>query len=215
MVGPRGHGRPLHRRGRSRLLRHQRPLAAECARGLSSAAADPFHRHGRRTAAGRSGPTSIRITLKRDPQTLAAVYIEDTARKIYLELFGRGYEYSVLGLFRDERPSLRDRQTPRQPLFLLGRRPARPLRLQPHHAGHADLAVGRPRRRVPVARCIGVLLGGISGYYGGRIDFVIQRVIEFVLSLPSDPDLARAGRRAAAGLAGDAQLFHDHASSCR
>ena len=49
---------------------------------------------------------------------------------------------------------------------------------------------------------LGVLLGGISGYYGGRIDFVIQRVIEFVLSLPTHPDLARAGRGAAAGLAG-------------
>src|SRR6185503_17095839 len=34
---------------------------------------------------------------------------------------------------------------------------------------------------------IGVVLGGISGYYGGRIDFAIQRVIEFVLALPSIP----------------------------
>ena len=34
---------------------------------------------------------------------------------------------------------------------------------------------------------IGLILGGISGYYGGRIDFVIQRVIEFVLSLPTIP----------------------------
>jgi peptide/nickel transport system permease protein len=34
---------------------------------------------------------------------------------------------------------------------------------------------------------IGVLLGGISGYYGGRIDFVIQRVIEFILALPTIP----------------------------
>ena len=50
---------------------------------------------------------------------------------------------------------------------------------------------------------IGVLLGGISGYYGGRIDFAIQRVIEFVLSLPDHPDLARACGGAAAGLAGD------------
>jgi len=31
------------------------------------------------------------------------------------------------------------------------------------------------------------VLGGISGYYGGWLDFGIQRVIEFVLSLPTIP----------------------------
>ena len=34
---------------------------------------------------------------------------------------------------------------------------------------------------------LGVVLGGISGYYGGRIDFTMQRVIDFVLSLPTIP----------------------------
>ncbi|MFY7778955.1 MAG: ABC transporter permease, partial [Elstera sp.] len=34
---------------------------------------------------------------------------------------------------------------------------------------------------------LGIILGGISGYYGGKADFVIQRVIEFVLALPSIP----------------------------
>jgi peptide/nickel transport system permease protein len=34
---------------------------------------------------------------------------------------------------------------------------------------------------------IGIVLGGISGYYGGRIDFAIQRVVEFVLALPTIP----------------------------
>ncbi len=34
---------------------------------------------------------------------------------------------------------------------------------------------------------LGVLLGGISGYYGGAADVAIQRVIEFVRSLPQIP----------------------------
>ena len=34
---------------------------------------------------------------------------------------------------------------------------------------------------------IGVVIGGISGYYGGRIDFAVQRVIEFVLAIPNIP----------------------------
>ena len=34
---------------------------------------------------------------------------------------------------------------------------------------------------------LGVVLGGISGYYGGTLDMIIQRVVEFVLSLPTIP----------------------------
>ena len=34
---------------------------------------------------------------------------------------------------------------------------------------------------------LGCVFGGISGYYGGKIDTVIQRVIEFLLSIPTIP----------------------------
>lgn len=33
----------------------------------------------------------------------------------------------------------------------------------------------------------GIILGGISGYYGGTVDQIIQRTIEFIRSLPSIP----------------------------
>jgi peptide/nickel transport system permease protein len=34
---------------------------------------------------------------------------------------------------------------------------------------------------------LGVVLGGISGYYGGTVDVVIQRVIEFIRTIPTIP----------------------------
>ncbi len=34
---------------------------------------------------------------------------------------------------------------------------------------------------------LGIVLGGLSGFYGGRTDTFIQRVIEFVRSLPTIP----------------------------
>ena len=40
---------------------------------------------------------------------------------------------------------------------------------------------------VAIALVLGITLGGVSGYYGGRVDVVIQRLIEFVLSLPTIP----------------------------
>lgn len=34
---------------------------------------------------------------------------------------------------------------------------------------------------------IGILLGGISGYFGGWVDMLIQRIIEFIISMPTYP----------------------------
>src|SRR6185295_11366442 len=38
-----------------------------------------------------------------------------------------------------------------------------------------------------ISLILGVVLGGISGYYGGVADNIIQRVIEFVRSVPQIP----------------------------
>jgi len=40
---------------------------------------------------------------------------------------------------------------------------------------------------VALSLVLGVVIGGISGYFGGRIDTVIQRVIEFLRSIPTIP----------------------------
>ena len=40
---------------------------------------------------------------------------------------------------------------------------------------------------VAISLMLGVLLGGISGFYGGAVDNVIQRIIEFLRSIPTIP----------------------------
>jgi peptide/nickel transport system permease protein len=40
---------------------------------------------------------------------------------------------------------------------------------------------------VAVSFVLGLLLGGISGYYGGKPDTLIQRVIEFLMAIPTLP----------------------------
>jgi len=40
---------------------------------------------------------------------------------------------------------------------------------------------------VIISLSLGIVLGGISGYFGGWMDIVIQRVIEFIISIPSIP----------------------------
>ncbi len=123
--------------------------------------------------------------LTRDPQTLAAVYKADDKRKVYLQMFGEGYEYSVLGLFTTNIHLFASNQE-RQPLFFFGAdRLGRCVFSRIMVGTQISLSVGLVG--VILALSIGIVLGGISGYYGGRIDFVIQRVIELVLSLPTIP----------------------------
>jgi peptide/nickel transport system permease protein len=40
---------------------------------------------------------------------------------------------------------------------------------------------------VSLSVILGILIGGLSGYYGGVVDDVIQRVIEFLRSIPTIP----------------------------
>jgi peptide/nickel transport system permease protein len=123
--------------------------------------------------------------LQRDPQTLAAVYVEDPTRKIALQLFGRGYTYHVFGLIETNVHLFASGEA-RQPLFPLGAdRLGRCVYSRIVQGAQISLSVGL--MGVFLSLTIGVVLGGISGYYGGRADFVIQRVIEFVLSLPAIP----------------------------
>ena len=122
---------------------------------------------------------------KRDPQTLSAIYSEDKTRKTYIRFFGEGYEYTLFGLF-STRTHLIASESRAQPIFLLGTdRLGRCVFSRIMQGTQISLSVGLVG--VLLSLTIGILLGGISGYFGGRIDFAVQRVIEFVLSLPSIP----------------------------
>jgi peptide/nickel transport system permease protein len=137
-----------------------------------------------------AGNTSFRpyihpYQLRRDPQTLAAIYVEDTTRKIPVSMFGTGYKYKVFWLFETDIHMFASAD-PRQPLFILGAdRLGRCVYSRIMQGAQISLSLGLVG--VFLSLTIGVVLGGISGYYGGRSDFVIQRVIEFILSLPTIP----------------------------
>ncbi|MDO1583553.1 ABC transporter permease [Rhizobium oryzicola] len=125
------------------------------------------------------------LKLTRDPQTLAAIYKEDTTKKVPLALFGRGYEYSVLGLFTSDIHLIATTDKTK-PLFLFGAdRLGRDVYSRVVQGAQISLSIGLVG--VFISLLLGIVLGGISGYYGGKLDFVMQRVIDFVLSLPTIP----------------------------
>lgn len=125
------------------------------------------------------------MRLTRDRVTLAPTFTPDPNRRIYLGFFVEGYEYELLGLFTTS-IHLFGPENPRDSVFLFGAdRLGRDVYSRMMKAAQTSLFIGLIG--VFLSLVIGLILGGISGYYGGRTDFVIQRVIEFVLSLPTIP----------------------------
>jgi peptide/nickel transport system permease protein len=139
---------------------------------------------------GQNGSWSFRpyihpSILKRDPQTLAAIFTEDTSKKIYLKFLGTGYEYELFGLIKTRLHLLAAENTS-QPIFLFGAdRLGRCVYSRIVQGTQISLSVGLVG--VLLSLTLGIFIGGISGYYGGRIDFAVQRAIEFVLALPTIP----------------------------
>ena len=124
---------------------------------------------------------------KRNKTTLKMEWGVDEKRILPLRFFTGGYEYEVFGLFTTdlhlfgvEKPSARNS------FHLLGTdRLGRDQWSRLMHGTRVSLSIGLVA--VGLSIFLGILLGGISGYYGGWPDLVIQRLIEILQSLPPIP----------------------------
>jgi peptide/nickel transport system permease protein len=124
----------------------------------------------------------------RDPQTFKRVYRADPSQRIPIRFFAEGFEYHFLGLIPTNRhligvePGLDAGQT----IFLLGTDvQGRDLWSRLMYGTRISLTIGL--FGVTVSLVLGVVLGGLSGFYGGIIDTVIQRTIEILRSIPTIP----------------------------
>lgn len=132
----------------------------------------------------RIRPYVWQMDRQRDPRTLKVTYVK-TEDKIYLTLFGAGEEYEFWGLF-PAKTHLFATVNPNDKFFLFGTdRLGRDMFSRVIYGTRISMSIGLIG--VVISLFLGVTLGGLSGYYGGRVDMVIQRVIEFVLSLPTIP----------------------------
>lgn len=129
-------------------------------------------------------PYVWKMDRKRDPETLAITYV-NSGDKIYLTLFGRGPAYKWWGLWKTD-IHLFATEKSRDKFFIFGAdRLGRDMFSRIVYGTRISMSIGLVG--VVISLFLGVTLGGISGYYGGRVDAVIQRLIEFVLSLPTIP----------------------------
>ncbi len=136
---------------------------------------------------GRLRPYVYGFSGRRDPATLKRVYTPDPAKKIPVHFFAHGFAYRLLGVIPADRHLLGvEGASAEETLFLLGTdEQGRDLWSRLMYATRTSLSIGL--LGVTISLVLGVLLGGISGFYGGGIDTVIQRVIEIVRSIPTIP----------------------------
>jgi peptide/nickel transport system permease protein len=120
-------------------------------------------------------------------ETLRNTYNVDTSIRYPIRLFVRGEEYELWHLFpMNIRLFGLDVPQEEQGLFLMGTdRLGRDMFSRVIFGARVSLSIGLAG--VLVSLVLGILLGGISGYYGGTVDNIIQRVIEFLRSIPSIP----------------------------
>ena len=120
-----------------------------------------------------------------DPDTLALIYTEDPERRYPLHLFVRGAPYELWGLFPMDLHLIGVRGEGAA-LFLLGtEKLGRDLFSRLVYGTRISVSIGLVG--VALTFVMGSLMGGISGYFGGGVDDAIQRVIEFVISIPQIP----------------------------
>jgi peptide/nickel transport system permease protein len=124
------------------------------------------------------------IKEERDKVSFQMLYTEDEDKKYPIHFFVRGDKYKLWSLFKmdihlfgvDEGGFI----------SLLGTdKLGRDLFTRILTGARISLSIGLVG--VFFSFILGSILGGISGYFGGSIDMVVQRIIEFLLSIPTIP----------------------------
>ncbi len=134
---------------------------------------------------GAFNPWVPAIVGKRNPVTLRMEWATDPQNKLRVGFFVRGTSYRFLGLI----PSnlhLVGATDETQRVFILGSdRLGRDQWSRIMHGTQTSMTIGLVA--VTLSVILGIVLGGISGYYGGWPDQIIQRLIELLQSVPTIP----------------------------
>lgn len=130
------------------------------------------------------GPFVYKLDGEIDFDSFTRVYTEDTSQIHRIRFFQKSEPYRFLGLFSTDLHFF----VPEEGgvIFLFGTDSlGRDLFSRTLAGAQVSLSVGLVG--VLVSFVLGCLLGGISGYFGGTTDMLIQRVIEFVIIVPTIP----------------------------
>lgn len=137
------------------------------------------------------GPFIYRFEVERD-EMRNKIFVEDTSTPYRLQFFVQGTSYKLFGLFETDlhlygvdNSQLPPGQEPLQYMPFGADQLGRDLFSRILIGSQVSLTV--PLLGTIISFVLALVIGGISGYYGGWIDTVIQRIVEVLSSFPTLP----------------------------
>jgi len=123
------------------------------------------------------------MTSEMDPATFGITYELDKTQVYPIYMFVQGEPYEMLGIIRSDIHLFGVQEGT---LFLLGTdRMGRDVLSRIIHGARLSMSVGL--LGIAISFLLGITIGGVSGYLGGSVDVAIQRIIEFIRSIPTLP----------------------------
>ena len=132
-------------------------------------------------------PFVYAVTIETNKETFTRDFVEDRSQEYPIQFFVKGDPYKLWGLFEMDWHLFGVENVEEVgPVFLLGGdKFGRDIFGRVLFGGRISLTLGLVG--VSISLFVGLLLGGLSGLYGGVVDNVIQRLIEFIRSIPTIP----------------------------
>ena len=129
-----------------------------------------------------SKPYTYNYVREFDQNSLEIKYKLDRSKKHYIKFFSKGQPYKFLGLIPMKRHLFTTDEGGR--MFLLGTDiNGRDVFSRLLFGGRISMTIGF--LALLVLFPIGLLYGGISGYFGGKVDMLMMRFAESIMAIPS------------------------------
>ncbi|MGE4244784.1 MAG: ABC transporter permease [Parvibaculaceae bacterium] len=130
------------------------------------------------------GPFVYGLKQTLNMENLKREYADDTSKVMPLRFFCRGEPYEFWGLFQSETHLFCPAEGGYA--FLLGTdRLGRDVLSRIVYGARISLTIGL--FGIFISFALGIVIGGMAGYFGGTLDLIVQRIIEVLQSLPSIP----------------------------
>jgi peptide/nickel transport system permease protein len=124
-------------------------------------------------------------SMQLDQASLRRTYVTDEAKVVPIGFFVRGPAYRLWGLIPLDR-HLIGPVRPGDTMYLLGTdKLGRDLLSRLIYGTRVSMSIGLIG--VCISLLLGVTLGSLSGFYGGAVDMVVQRIIEVISAMPTIP----------------------------
>ena len=128
-------------------------------------------------------PFTYALSAVMDPKTFLLEVKEDTSEPWPVYFFVKGDAYTMWGIIKSDRHLFGVQEGH---LHLLGTdKLGRDLLSRLLHATRTSLTIGVVG--LFISFFLGLIIGGVSGFFGGAVDDAIQRFIEFIRSIPTLP----------------------------